>query len=76
MKKPALADANTRGFLESVKLTLQIITGRRNNKITIADITSTDAATDPPTQAEFDALRADVLVTRQALLALIARFDD
>lgn len=41
-------------------------------KVDVPELTSTDAAANPPTQAEFNALRADVVALHQALSELVA----
>lgn len=74
--KPDLPDPTSPEFLAKLKVIIQIVTGRRKNKILVGAITSTDAAASTPTQAEFNALRADLVETRRKLLDLIARFDD
>lgn len=74
--KPDLPDVGSTEFLVKLKVIIQIITGRRKNKISVSAIKSADAAAATPTQAEFNALRADLLETRGKLIDLIARFDD
>ncbi|MDB5814420.1 MAG: hypothetical protein JWN23_1537 [Rhodocyclales bacterium] len=74
--KPDLPDVGSPEFFVKLKMIIQIMTGRRKNKIAVVPIQSADAAGSAPTKAEFDALRADVIETRTKLTALIARFDD
>lgn len=74
--KPDLPDVGSTEFLVKLKVIIQTITGRRKNKINVNAIKSADAAAATPTQAEFNALRADLLETRGKLIDLIARFDD
>lgn len=74
--KPDLPEPGSAEFLAKLKVIVQIMTGRRKNKIIVGAVQSADAAAATPTQAEFNLLRADLLETRSKLAALIARFDD
>lgn len=71
MRKPAIPDSTP----PWLKTTLEILTGRRRNKITIPPPrTLTFSAS--PTQAECEALYAYVNDVRNALQDIIQRFDE
>ena len=76
MKKPDIPDPRHPEFAQNVRTTLEIVTGRRRNKLTVAPIGAAAAAGASPTKAEFDALLADVKALRSALAALVSRLDD
>lgn len=77
--KPSIPEVPADGprkFFEAIKITLEIITGRRNNKATkAANATAKAAAASPPTKAEYDALLRDVNEIRTRLNAFIDRQD-
>lgn len=62
-------------FFEAVKENIDIITGRRSNKIAIVNVKKLVAAA-APTKAEYDALAVYVSEVATAVNALIARLDD
>lgn len=71
MNKPALTDPRQPGFLPAVKAMLEILTGRRGTRISELHLQLREASASP-TQAEFDALAADLVETRQKVNALIS----
>ena len=77
MKKQNVPETNgvaTPAFVGSVKDNIEVITGRRRNKITLPTLqTLTFSAT--PTQAEYLALNAYVNAWAQVLQNIIARLD-
>jgi hypothetical protein len=74
VKKKGLPAPGSPGFDEAVKDNLEVITGRRNNRLMPATILSQPAA-GAPTQAEYDALRRDVVAVNEVLTAVLARLD-
>jgi hypothetical protein len=78
MKKPNIPDTGgkpTPGFNRAVKDNIEIITGRRGNKIDLPDL-QTLTVSNPPTQAEVAALNAYVNEWGKVLIALKARLDE
>ena len=75
MKKPALPDPTNRGFPEAVRSWLQIMTGRRENRIALPPF-QVITISNPPTQAECRALLAYSNSMNTALRALIERLDE
>ena len=75
MKKPALPDPANQGFPEAIRTWLQIITGRRENRIPLPAYTALTIS-NPPTQAECRALLAYSNKINDALRALIGRLDE
>jgi hypothetical protein len=76
MKKPHIPEHTDSSFGRCVKQVLDILTGRRENKLEPLYLNLRTAAGANPTKAEYDALCADVVETREKLNALIARFDE
>lgn len=78
MKKPNIPATNgqaTPVFVRAVQDNLEIITGRRGNKLSLPDLqTLPSSAT--PTQAECQALNAYVNEWAKSVAALIERLDD
>jgi hypothetical protein len=74
VKKPALPEPTIPGFAESVRTWLQIICGRRNNRVTVPE-PLTLTVSNPPTQAEVRALLAHVNRVTVSLHALVNRLD-
>lgn len=78
MKKPNIPATNgqaTPGFVRSVKDSLEIVAGRRGNRLALPALQLL-AASAPPTQAECQALNAYVNEWAKLLMALISRLDD
>lgn len=74
MKKPELPSENDPSFLGRVKLTLQILTGRRGNSIA-APVISSSAVSAAPTADDHNQLRADVVSLQKTLSDLLDRLD-
>lgn len=74
MKKPALPEPAVPGFADSVRTWLQIICGRRNNRVTVPEPLALTIS-NPPTQAEIQALLAHVNRVNVSLQALVNRLD-
>lgn len=62
-------------LLEALRENVQVVTGRRNNKLAKLNVRKHVAAGASPTKAEFDALAADVAALATTLNQLIDRFD-
>lgn len=78
MKKPAIPDTGgkaTPDFVQRVKENIEVITGRKKNKITPVTI-QTLTFSNPPTQAECQALNGYVNSIMMNVRDLLARFDD
>lgn len=78
MKKQSIQDTNgeaTPGFVRAVKDILEIVCGRRNNRVAVPEI-RTLTFSSPPTQAECQALNAYINAHALAFKALVARFDE
>lgn len=78
MKKPSIPDTGgdaTSSFVRAVKDILEIVCGRRKNKLNLPDL-QTLTFSSPPTQAECQALNAYVNEWGKAMIALTARLDD
>lgn len=78
MKKPNIPATNgqaTPEYVRAVKDSIEIITGRRGNRIDLPDVqTLTFSAA--PTQAEYQALNAYVNEWGKSMVALMARLDE
>jgi hypothetical protein len=78
MKKPNIPETNGKPipeFVRAVKDNLEIITGRRRNRLDLPDIqTLTFSAA--PTQAELQAFNNYVNEWGKAMVALMARLDE
>ena len=76
MKKSNVPATNgaTPEFLHAVKDNLDIMTGRRGNKIDLPDIRAL-AFSSPPTQAECQAFNAYVNEWAKSMVSLVTRFD-
>lgn len=76
MKKPPIPERqNDPNAWANIRMTLDILMGRRGNKIqpiTVKKLTSVAA----PTKAEYDALASQVVYLQQQFNALVARFDE
>lgn len=78
MKKSQIPETNgqaTPDFVRAAKENIEVMTGRRKNKITVPTI-QTLSFSSTPTQAECAALNSYVNAWAQALKSLIARLDD
>lgn len=75
MKKPALDDMSP-DFGRHVRAWLEIVCGRRGNKLNTLFLKLRASAGANPTQAEFNALAADVVESRKRLNELLARLDE
>jgi hypothetical protein len=76
MKKPSISRVFPvdRGWVDAVAENLEVITGRRKNRITVpVKKTLTFSAT--PTKAECEALYAYTNTVRAALASLLTRLD-
>jgi len=72
--KPGLSSPKDPSFGEQVKILLEILTGRRGNKITpVYEKLLTSAAA--PTKAEFDPLCEQVVALQTKINELISRLD-
>jgi hypothetical protein len=78
MKKlsvPETSGQSTPEYIRAVKDNLEVMAGRRKNKIDLPDI-QTLTFSSPPTQAECQALNAYINEWTKSVRALTARFDD
>lgn len=78
MKKTSIPEtdgAATPGFVRAVKEQLEVLTGRRNSRITLPYI-QTLTFSNPPTQAECQALLAYTNAWAVAVKAIVARSDE
>lgn len=78
MKKPNIPATNgqaTPVFVRSVKDNIEIITGRRGNRLVLPALQNLSSSV-PPTQAECQALNAYVNAWAKSVMALISRLDD
>jgi hypothetical protein len=75
MKKPALPDPSNRGFPEAIRTWLQIMCGRRENRIEPPAFRPLTFSASP-TKAECEALLTYTNDVNRALRALIERLDE
>lgn len=78
MKKPNIPATNgqaTPEYVRAVKDVIEIVTGRRGNKLDLPDL-QTLTVSNPPTQAEVQAMNAYVNEWGKVLIALEARLDE
>lgn len=78
MKKPSVPATGgqaTPAWVNAIGAIAEIICGRRANRLDLPDI-QTLTISNPPTQAEMQALNAYVNEWAKALRNLVARFDD
>ena len=68
MKKPSIPDSHppTAEHMRALKQNVEIITGRRGGKSDLAGLQSM-AISDPPTQAQVDKLRLELITLVQRL---------
>ncbi len=74
-KKPGIPDPKDPTFLGNVKNIIEIMLGRRGNKITRLNVKLLSASASPPTQAEYNALALQVEILQDTVNQLIDRFD-
>lgn len=73
--KPSIGEPGEPTFLRNVKTMLEILTGRRNNRIARLFPKLLSSAGAAPTQAEYNALAAQVVALQDKVNELLARFD-
>lgn len=67
--------AATPGWVDAVRMTLQILTGRRGNRLGALREVKLEAELSTPTKAEYDAMGQQVVLLQKQMNALTARLD-
>ena len=73
--KPALSEPDNPQFLRQLKTIIEILTGRRGNKLTALSLKLQSSAGANPTQAEFNTLAAQVMTLQTRINELQQRLD-